>query len=97
MPDVPMSGAGVTSDKLASAVEERNDGVARSEMRHLRTIISELEPKLRDALKDAQMASRRERTAVSQLDQAKQAMVGWYSLNPGLHSRLRSLLSALLS
>ena len=46
----------------------------RAEMRNLRSIIAELEPKLREALKDAQMASRRERTAVTQLAHAKAAM-----------------------
>jgi len=60
--------------KFALNCKVRQYSAARSEVRHLRTIISELEPKLRDALKDAQMASRRERTAVSHLASAKEAM-----------------------
>jgi chromosome segregation ATPase len=47
------------------------EGADRSETRSLRSIIGHLEPKLREALREAQQAGRRERTAVTQLAHAK--------------------------
>jgi chromosome segregation ATPase len=78
MPDVPGAGAGISSDQLGGGGNGggsfREDGASRSELRNLRSIIADLEPKLREATKEAQMAGRRERTAVTQLANAKVAM-----------------------
>ena len=73
MPDIPISGKGINSDQIGAAAGGES-GTARAEMRHLRSIIAELEPKLRDALKEAQMANRRERTAQTQLEDFKASM-----------------------
>jgi len=76
MPDIPMSGAGITSDQILTVnTEGENDkGYARKEMRHLRSVIADLEPRLRDSIKDAQLARRQENTALSHLASAKVAM-----------------------
>jgi len=53
-----MGGAGINSDHLLTynAEGENDKGKARKEMRHLRSVIADLEPRLRDSIKDAQLA-----------------------------------------
>ena len=79
LPDIPMQGAGISSDQLGhtGGGGEAAGGAgeeSRKELRRLRSIIGDLEPKLREALKEAQMATRRERTAVTQFESTKAAM-----------------------